>query len=408
MLYFSELNGLPVYTSDNVCIGTLKDMIFELDQTPRIKKIVVEYKHKTSIIHLKLVRIAEGKIIVSAPYESAGYSENELYVGSNLLDKQIIDLVGNKMVRVNDVVLLESYNTGSFDLFLMGVDIGVLGIMRRLHLERPVQQIMSLFSVKPSSQFLSWADIQPLELSTGEVKLKKVEGKLRKMRPEDLADYLERTNEMTVHHVLKMLGTKQATDVVENLDVSYQKDLFTRWDSKEASEIIEHMDPDEAVDVLSMIPKEKAQEVIGLLSLPVKKKLQHLIRLSVTPIGGLVTNDFITADSHATSRDVINKIRKESMQFSCLNTVYVLNEKEQLVGVFSLHELLLANQDELIFKFMNQNLVEVLLTTPVHIAIHKMLKYHVSAVPVIDNERRMVGLLTIDDVSEYIEKKIFK
>ena len=121
-----------------------------------------------------------------------------------------------------------------------------------------------------------------------------------------------------------------------------------------------------------------------------------------------MTNDFISVDSHATTKEVVAKIRKESIQFSSLNTIFVLNEEEQLVGVFSLHELLLATPDMPAYEFMNQNLVEVLLTTPVHIAVHKMLKYHVGAIPVIDNQRHMVGLLTTDDVSEYIEKKLFK
>src|SRR3989344_4629162 len=98
MLYFSELQGMSIYTTDNVRLGTLKDMIFESSQTPQISKFVIESKKKLCVISFKLIRTAEHKIIINSSYTNAEYAENELYIGQNLLDKQIIDLVGNKMV----------------------------------------------------------------------------------------------------------------------------------------------------------------------------------------------------------------------------------------------------------------------------------------------------------------------
>src|SRR3989344_3245779 len=201
---------------------------------------------------------------------------------------QIIDLKGNKIVRVNDVALQEDKDK----LSIAGVDIGILGIFRRLRIgAENFYKIASLFKIKLASQFLSWADIQPLELMRGNVKLRKKEEKLEKIRPEDLADYLEKTNVINARRFLKILDTEKAAEVIGNLNINYQTALFKNFQTEKAAKLISFLDPDEAVDVLLTLSKKKREEVLEKLSPKIKENILHLLELSKKPIGTLITTE---------------------------------------------------------------------------------------------------------------------
>jgi len=127
--------------------------------------------------------------------------------------------------------------------------------------------------------------------------------------------------------------------------------------------------------------------------------------LSKTTIGGLLTTEFITVSSNCTVAEAIGKIKKETEDFYFLNYVYVVNNDNQLVGVFNLHKLLLQNLDVPVYKFMTQNVIIIHLTTPGEIAIKKMLKYKIQALPVINEQKNMIGIVNVDDLTKYILKK---
>jgi len=328
--------------------------------------------------------------------------ENELFLVKNLLDKQIIDLKGNKVVRVNDVALQDKEK-----LSIAGVDIGLLGIFRRLRIGADkFYKIISLFNVKLSSQFLSWADIQPLELIRGNVKLRKKEEKLEKVRPEDLADYLEKTNIINARKFLNILDTEKASEVIENLNINYQTALFKNFHTEKAAKLISFLDPDEAVDVLLTLSKRKREEVLEKLNPKVKAQILHLLELSKEPIGSLISTEYLTVGPDDTVRQVIDKIKKETADFSSLHCVYVLNKDKQLIGLVSLPEILRQDLDLPLYKFMTQNLVVIHLTTPVEIAMKKILKYRLSALPVLNQEKRIEGIINIDDITSYILARI--
>ena len=144
MLYFSELKGISVTTTNKDFLGKLEDMIFNIADSPQVTKLVVRSKDGVFTIAIENVKSLHNEIIVDSHNGVSTLEENELYIGKNLLDKQIIDLVGNKMVRVNDVVLLERSRPEGYSLFVTGVDIGILGIFRRINIEDLFQKILSL------------------------------------------------------------------------------------------------------------------------------------------------------------------------------------------------------------------------------------------------------------------------
>lgn len=403
MLYFSEIFGKKVYTEDNILIGYLDDLIFIVAENPIVTKIVIKSKASQRLIISTdyLLKVSKN-LTIEKEFLMSGLDENELYLVKNLLDKQIIDLKGNKVVRVNDVALQDKEK-----LSIAGVDVGIFGIFRRLRIGADnLYKIAAFFHIKLASKFLSWADIQPLELIRGNVKLRKKEEKLEKIRPEDLADYLEKTNVINARKFLKILDTEKAAEVIGNLNISYQTALFKHFQIIKAAKLISFLDPDEAVDVLLTLSKKKRDEVIEKLDPNIKQKIIHLMELSKEPIGTLMTTEYLTAGAEDTVRQVIDKIRIDAKDFSSLYSVYIVNKENQLTGSVSLQEILKEELDTPLYKFMTQNLVVIHLTTPVEIAMKKFLKYHLSSLPVINQEKRIEGIVNFDNITNYILDRI--
>jgi len=403
MIYFSEIYGKKVITEDGIYVGKLEDFIFLASDNPLITKIVIREKTgQKLIITTDYLQKINAVITIEKEFLASYLEENELFLVKNLLDKQIIDIKGNKIVRVNDVVLHEKDH-----LVVAGVDIGILGLVRRLRIggDAPYK-FLRFFNIKLTSTFLSWADIQPLELMRGQVKLKKREEKLEKVRPEDLADYLERTNVVNARKFLKILDTEQAADVISNLNINYQTALFRHFRPEKAARFLHFIDPDEAVDVLLTLPKRKQEEIISLLDSNLKSQINRLLLLSKNHVGGLITPEYLTVDPDDIVREVIDKIKKQTNNFSALDYIYVINKKKELIGVISLHELLLQDLDAPIYKFMTQNVIVAHLTTPEEIVIKKLVKYKLYALPVIDDNKQILGIVTFDDVTALLLKKL--
>lgn len=398
MLYFSELKGKKVYTEDQVEVGKLQDLIFLATDKPIVKKIVVEGWLKDKfIIPASFIERLNGTIVIEKEYSTTTLEENELYLVKNLLDKQIIDLKGNKIVRVNDVAIQEKDG-----LYVAGVDIGILGVMRWLRLESIFLRLLNKFNIKITSQFLSWADLQPLELARGHVKLKKEEQRLKKLRPADLADYLEKTNIVNAKKILTLLDDKFAADVIGNLNINYQTTLLRQFSPEKSAKVLSLIHSDDAVDVLLTFSPKRREKIIDNLSHDKQTEILHLLQLSKTPIGDLVTSDFISVSPDDTAKSVIEKVKKETADFAVLSAIYTLNKENQLVGVFSLHELIVQNPETPVYKFMIQNIIVAHLTTPIEIAIKRFLKYGLLSMPVIDNDKHLLGIITLLELYKFM------
>ena len=401
MLFFSELIGKPVYSEDQHLLGVLRDIRFINAETPQITKIVVDKNGRTAELPIITLRQVNSHVTVKKAQSEPKPNKNELSAARRLLDKQIIDLVGNKVVRVNDIVL-QDIPTPS----LSGIDIGFLGILRRLGLERITRNIAHFFRIELPMNLLSWGDVLTLELKDGQIQLKQHEERLSKIREEDLADYLEMTNTKNVNRFLKTIDAKRAAQVFENLAIHYQVDLFGKFEPKRAADLTTRIDPDEAVDILLALDRSQRDKIMKLLPARKQEELHRLMTFSRTPVGKRMTSEFFTVESHDTVGEIVKAIKRDTADFSWFQTIYVLNRDDQLVGVFNPHELLLQSSDVPAYKFMIPEPIVVLLTTPIEVVIYKLFKYKLSALPVVNRDKKMLGIITIDDISATILKKM--
>lgn len=394
-------------TNDGIFIGWLDDIIFLLDSNPRITKIVVDLKGVKTIINADAIHKFNNVVRISKYYTQAELSENELFVKKNLLDKQVIDISGNKIVRANDVIIHEQINLSShnYECYISGVDIGIIGILRRLRIENTMSKVIHFFGINIVSNFLSWADIQPLDLVRGSIRVKKEDSKLQNMRPEDLADHLEKTNELNIKKFLRLLDKDFATEVISNLNINYQRDLFRAWKPEKSAAIIGKMDTDIATDILLTLSKKKREEILNNVDPKKKPAIVSLLSLTRTPISKKISSEFLVADPSETPRDIIQKIRKTTSEFNSLDYIYIVNQKKQLIGACNLHELLTQPEDTPIYKFMSQNLIEAHLKTPLEMVVYKIVKYRLHALPIVDSNRELLGIIPFDNISDIIEAK---
>lgn len=397
MFYFSELKGKAVVSHSRKSIGKLTDFFFLPSDPALVTTLVVKKAGVSSFFPVHSIQ-SIGKTITLKNLDVAqDRSIYELSLVKNVLDKQIIDVKGGKVVRVNDVLIQHGE-----EYYIAGVDIGFRAILRWLKLENAALPIYKALHWDKHPHFLSWGEIEPLELARGKVKLKKEADDLEKMKPEDLADYLEQTNVSNVDEIINNLDQEFAADVIEDLNPSYQTALFERFSSNRASQLLSKIDPDEAVDILLTLPSKKQKEILSYLKKPKEKELLNLMRYSKTPIGELINPQCIWVyenDSLGHANDYVKKTITDS-HFSIY--VYVKNKKEELVGVMDLSELIRHSSRRKVRDVMVRDIIVIHLTTPKEITIKKILKYKLSALPVIDNEKKLLGVVLYDDLVEEI------
>jgi len=400
MLYFAELAGKRVVAADGKTVGRLTDLVFLASGQPLVTKLHIKTPKGIITVPMTSVMLFNDAIKLAAGFETTEPVDNELSLRKHLLDQQIIDLKGNKVVRVNDVAIQEKPY-----MVIAGVDVGVLGIARWFKLEKLVNKSFALIGKTITSSFLPWDTIQPVELSRGKVVLKQEETKLTHLAPEDLADHLERLSIKNLTKILDILPTEYEAEVIQNLNVSRQRALFRILKPDHAASILSKVDPDEAVDILLTLTPKRREAISGFITEEAKVSIDYLMSLSRTDIGSLATNEYLWADPEETASKVKSRI-KRSPGLDAVSYVYVINKRQELTGVFNLYELFLQDNDAAVYKFMTPTIVVVYLTTPVEIAIKKMIKYKINALPIVNDKQNVLGVVNLDDLVETIQHKL--
>ena len=396
MLYFSELYKEKVFTEEKQYLGKIDDLLFLANETPLITKFVVKtVSGRLLYIPRQYIRKNGIGFIVRNGYEEKEKKDNEFSLLYKLQDQQIVDIDGAKVIRVNDVIIHDAP-----DFAVSGIDIGFLGIFRWIGLAKPLSSLLHFFKIQSSSDFIPWSEIVPQEVANSRIVLKSEQEKLKKIHPEDLAEHLEHATIQNVLRSLKVMDEEMSARVIADLNVDYQREIFRRFSPQHAGEILSLIEADEAVDVLLSLESDRREEIMKFIEKDKQKAIHHLLHLAKTPIGHLMSAEYVTVSSDMTVREVLDRIKKTSADFSELEYVYAVNKDDQVVGVETLHELLLQKPDMPFYKIMNQNLILGRLTTPKEIALRRMIKYSIYALPIVDENRKLLGVVSLQNVAE--------
>ncbi|HWR90057.1 MAG TPA: CBS domain-containing protein [Dissulfurispiraceae bacterium] len=402
-LFVSEVINKPVLDPKGEVIGKVKDIVVVRgDPLPRVSALIVEKQKMTSIICWEELSMFNKKIIschVNAsfikPYDP---TEEDLLIVRDILDKQIVDVNGAKVVRANDVKI-EGYNS---DAVLVAVDVGMRGILRRLGVERGSEGVMRLFRTQIPFNMISWNYLQPLGPKLDAITLTVPRQMVAELHPADLAEIISQVSRDEGTYLFGDLDVEVAAEALSELKPEKQAEIINAIDPEKAADIIEEMPPDEAADVLSDLSAEKAKEILDHIEKEEAEDIQELLGHEEDTAGGLMTNEFISYPPDITVREAIERFKRDAEEIETVYYLYVVDAQEKLEGVISLRELLLADPSLRLFEIMETKLKTVLPETDDMEVAEIVSKYNIVALPVVDEEGVLHGIVTIDDVIDMI------
>jgi magnesium transporter len=322
--------------------------------------------------------------------------ERDILMKRDILDKQIVDVNGAKVVRVNDINLRS--HGGRLNVF--AVDVGFSGLARRLGYESLCGRIAVLLKRELPSQEISWEYVQPLETNASSLALTVARDQMADMHPADIANIISQIPSKNIPTVLTSLDTETAGEAIHELEPELRSRVITQLDTEQATEILEEMAPDEAADVLGDLPEEKAQEFLGLMDDEDAEELQELMEHEDDSAGGLMNNEFLFIPPELTVEDALREIRLLAPEIETVYYIYIIDVDEKPLGVISLRDILINPHKTPVSDIMTTNLKTVKIDAGPEEILEIIAKYNLIAVPVLDEEGKMSGIVTVDDILE--------
>jgi magnesium transporter len=400
--FISELVGRPA-TIDDLPIGKVADFVVgKPDEVfPQVDGLVIKTKQGLRFAPIDTVADVDrnGNVALTiAPTQAAPPEQEQLYLVADLLDKQIVDVDGRKVVRINDI---EVANAGG-RLRVVAADVGFAGLLRRLGLRSFGKRWLSRIGNVPRSM-IAWDSVAPIrEVNPSQVRLSVKESRLARLHPSELAEIIGDLSSREAVAVVKQLDDETAADAFEHLDTETRKNLIEDIGTERAADIIEEMDADDAADLLAELPEEQQSELLAEMSAYTAGELRELVKYPEDTAGGMMTTDYVWIYPHRTTEATIRKIREIGPESEFIYYLYVLDKEDHLLGALSLRTLLLALPTAFIDRIMETDLVTVAPNAPAVDVASTIAKYDLLALPVVDDAGKMLGIVTVDDAIDAI------
>ncbi len=394
-MYLTELLSKNVFDKNEEKLGKIKDVVISSSETyPKIEAIKIKANGEIYFIPSSYIReVNKTQVILTTPLEDIKQypkQDSAIKLSRDILDHQVVDMEGSKIRRVNDVEI--SFKLGEY--YIIGVDIGVNGLFRRLGMGKVSKKI------HPQDNIISWKDIDSLDFSN--LKLKVSKKKLTRLHPADIAEIVDDLGISDSMSILNSLDDESAADAFEEISPEKQKTILTEMEEKEAADLVDEMSPDDAADLLASISDEKKEEILDLMDPEESQELRELLEYPENTAGGIMTTEYAAITGNQTTKQVMNEIRKIAHEVETLYYIYILSQEEKLEGVVTIRELMLSDDDTKIYDYMIKDLVTVNVNEEETEVARTIAKYNLIALPVLDDEEKMKGIITVDDAIDII------
>lgn len=407
-LHISEILGRFVVNADGDAVGKLADLKVKLGEPfPKVSGLAVKKRKEKRLLELDwqevqslnttAIRLKAGAEEKFKPLEVAN---DEIFLRDELLDKQVVDTMGAKIERVNDIHLL----IVNQDLRVVHVDYGIRGILRRLGWLRSVDYFTNwLFAYKFEEKMISWKYVQPLlsDPVKRNLKLNVTARKIHEIHPSDLADIIEELDRVNRSSIFRALDLQTAAQTLEEVeDPKLQVSLIESAPVEQASDILGEMAPDEATDLLADLPKEKKEKLIRTMEKLSREAVEELLKFKEGTAGSIMTKDFLSFHKDRTIGDAIEEFRKTTYPLECISYIFVTDKDNHLVGVSTLRHLITCDKDIPLKKLMNTHLVKVGPQDDIEDVALLFKKYKFLALPVVDKDNVLKGIITLKDIMQ--------
>jgi magnesium transporter len=403
--YFSCIIGERVYSESGSQIGKLKDFIIEADAVrPKVAAAVLSTASGTYIADFSNFKVElinkQYKLYCSVLKEYDTEGKKIIYLAGNILDRQIIDMSGRKLVRVNDLRLAVLAN----GTYLVAVDVGFEGLLRRLGLAKISIKLLSVFKLALPSHSILWDDVETIDYSHSIIKLSKDYSNLEKLHPSDLADIIEDMNRNMQLAVLSSIDEEKAADVLEEMEPEYQKSVVENLPLDKAADLLEKMPADEVADILDELREEKAEELLNEMEEETSNDARELMEYPDKTVGSIMTTDYISFNENETVDRTINELRRLQPESDTIYYLYIVDSAGKLAATVSLRDIIISQPETKLNQIMDTNVIFVQDEDKIGSLNEIITKYSLLAVPVVNSEKEMEGVVIINDVFHNLVK----
>jgi Mg2+ transporter MgtE len=314
------------------------------------------------------------------------------------MDKQIVDIDGRKVVRVNDLRLDEIEGT----LRLVAVDVGASGLLRRLGIEGAYRVIARNLGLTVPERYIDWHDVDPVESSISSLKLRVPHGGLAELHPADLASIIDQLGRRDRAGIIASLDNEAAAEAIEEMEPETQVEILEELEPSRAADILEEMSPDDAADLVADLSDEARTEILALMEREEAAEVQSLLAYPEDTAGGMMTTEYVAVDAGLTTGATIERLRELEPDAETIFYVYVTDGDGRLVGVLSLRDLIVARPSSSIADVMIPEPVAVNVLARKGEVADMVAHYNLLAVPVLDDDGHLEGIVTVDDAMDIV------
>ena len=411
-LALSELIGAPVYDPSGTSpVGKVREVALLPQEDPnRVAGFIVKTRDGVRLLAIGSVEAVNGGVradTLAADWTPYASGEGMLLLERDLLDQQIIDVFGRKVVRVNDVDIHEEVGHEHIVLKLAAVDVGARGAMRRL-----LKGVVPTAALRPMMEkipprMIPWEFVDLIETDPARrVKLKISLDRLAKLHPADIADIVEELPPAEREAVFETLDEEVAAETLEELDPKMQVSVLSALDSERAADIVEEMDPDAAADVLGDMPPETTEEILTEMEPEERAEVAELMSFEEDTAAGRMTTDYMALKAGAKVSDAIEMLRNFEGGIESVSTIYIIGEREKLLGQVPLSKIVLATPETPLMLLSTGHMSTIHPGADEKEVAELFDKYNLLTLPVIDDEGVLTGVITADDVINMLRKKL--
>lgn len=408
----SSILGAAVYDNTGALAGHVREVALSPQDDPsRISDFIVKTREGDRLLSSQQVRTVIGSSIQtsgnSLDWPPLTSSEGMLLLERDLLDQQIIDVTGRKVVRVNDLDLRREQVNGTLKLKIGRVDIGLRGAIRRLLKGLAPSRAIEALALRMPEKSIPWEAVDLIETDPSRrVRLKLDYEGLSSLHPADIADILEDLAPDERQAVFGSLDEEVAADALEEIDPRMQIELMRSIDSDKAADIVEEMDPDAAADLLGDLPQETSEGILEEMEPEERQEVSELLAFHENTAAGRMTTDYIALSPEHTVGDAIDRLRSFEGPVETLSTIYLVDSHEKLVGSVPLVSLVLAPGGTRLGTLTPEHVICVEGSAPEKDVAEMFDKYNLVTLPVVDDEQRLTGIITADDVISLLRDRM--
>ncbi|MGH9586645.1 MAG: magnesium transporter MgtE N-terminal domain-containing protein [Acidobacteriaceae bacterium] len=406
-LTLATMLGTPVTGSDGRPCGRVKDLgVGTGAEAGRITSLVLKTREGLKMVPATGVRpMASGALELREGVELQPLRDGEdcIFLRRDLLDRQIIDVHGRKVVRVNDVDLQWFTQDGVEDLRVREVAVGLRGAVRRMLQGALPVNALNAVAMRFPAKVIPWDFVDLIEVDPARrVKLKIGHERLAQLHPSDIADILEDLAPAEREAVLTTLNEEVAAEALEEVEPKLQKSLMESLDSEVAAGIVEEMDPSAAADLLAELPESRSEAILEEMDPEERKDVEELLEFREDSAAGRMTTDYVAVSKAGVVADAVRALREFDGDVETVTEIYLIDDKDVLEGVVPLGRLVLATAEARLESLAEGRFISCPVDAREQQVAELFDKYNLRALPVIDGEQRLVGVVEADHVISFL------